>query len=167
MRHKWITISSVILAVFLLSGCQKEQLASVDETAPDIAVFDAADQPVNISQFRGKPVILEFWSSTCGACILMMKKWQAYIDEHPDTLSVVGVNIDDGDINLDAFAQKYGFAFTLGQDQLGITRERYLISVTPTTFFIDRDGVIRRMHIGYSAQMKLENYINPLLTNNH
>ncbi|PWI33276.1 TlpA family protein disulfide reductase [Vibrio albus] len=153
----------VFLLTAVLSGC-KDEIARVGESAPSVAAFDARQQEIKLADYQGKPVVLEFWSETCGACLLMMKKWQQVVQERPDDLTVISINIDDKEVDLDAIADDLGISFLLGKDQLGITQERYLVSVTPTTFFINKAGVIEKTHIGYSSGMDLNGYINKLQT---
>ncbi|SHO55224.1 TlpA family protein disulfide reductase [Vibrio quintilis] len=164
LRHsKGFGLGLILLMLTQLTGC-KEAFVSVNAPAPDLAVFDAAEKPLNLSDYQGKPMILEFWSATCGACLVMMKKWQQVVSARPDDVAVIGVSIDKDHVDLNAFANDLGVTFPLGFDQMDITRERYQVSVTPTTFFIDQNGVVREMHIGYSEHMDLNQKINQLKT---
>jgi peroxiredoxin len=148
----------------LISGCQ-EQVAKVGEKAPSLAVFDADNNQISFDQFKGKPVIVEFWSEDCGACIAMMDKWQSVLKNHPNEVTLIGVNVDEKKVNLKAFAKKYGLTFLLGADQLGITKERYKVAVTPTTYFINKAGDIVNQHIGFSYEMDLDKTISYLVNN--
>ncbi|WP_038183714.1 TlpA family protein disulfide reductase [Vibrio rhizosphaerae] len=159
MRGKRIGIGMLMLALATLSGC-KEQMLAVGEPAPDLAVMNTHEQQITLQQARGKPVVVEFWSSTCGACLVMMKAWQEYADAHPDKMQFIGVGIAPQPENLSAFAEQLGVTLPLGLDQLGITQERYQVVGTPTTFFIDRHGVLRAIHMGYSSGMDLDHYVN-------
>ncbi|WP_157810357.1 TlpA family protein disulfide reductase [Vibrio sp. HA2012] len=154
---------SILILLLLggVSGC-KEEIAKVGAEAPPVAAFDVRHQEIKLETYRGKPLVLEFWSESCGVCLLMMKDWQNLVQARPDDLTVIGVNIDDKNVDFNAVADELGITFLLGKDQLGITQERYLVSVTPTTFFIDKHGVIDKMHVGYSTGMDLNNYINQL-----
>lgn len=159
---KWFGLL-LLLLTGVLSGC-KEETAKMGSDAPAVAAFDARQQAIRLADYQGKPVVLEFWSETCGACLLMMKKWQQVVQARPDDVTVIAVNIDDREVDLEGVADELGVSFLLGKDQLGITQERYLVSVTPTTFFIDKSGVIDTMHIGYSSGMDLNGYLNRLQT---
>ncbi|SIO92992.1 TlpA family protein disulfide reductase [Vibrio spartinae] len=159
MVIKRIGLSVLMSVLVMLSGC-KEQALAVGAPAPDLAVMDAHEQQMTLQQVRGKPVVVEFWSSTCGACLVMMKAWQKYAEAHPDKLQFIGVGIDPHPENLSAFADQLGVTLPLGLDQLGITQERYQVIATPTTFFIDRQGVLKIIHMGYSSGMDLDHYVN-------
>ncbi|MBL4831743.1 MAG: TlpA family protein disulfide reductase [Aliivibrio sp.] len=159
----WVT-ACLLASIFILSGC-KEEVAKVGASAPSIAVFDAQKNPIKLSDFKGKPVVLEFWSVTCGSCLAMMAEWEKLTKSRPDDVAVIGINIDKKEFDLEAFSQKQGFTFPLGFDQLGITQERYLISVTPTTYFVNKKGKITKMHVGFAINMNLNKYVDELLIN--
>lgn len=92
----------------------------------------------------------------------MMKKWQDVYARRSDEVAVIAINIDDYEVDLSEYATKYGFSFPMVKDQLGITKERFSIGVTPTTYLINRDGKLVDMHIGYSASMDLDKVISQL-----
>ncbi|KUI98879.1 TlpA family protein disulfide reductase [Vibrio sp. MEBiC08052] len=160
MVIKQIGISTLMLVLAILSGCKEEQVLAVGAPAPDLAVMNAHEQQMTLQQVRGKPVVVEFWSSTCGACLVMMKAWQKYADDHPGKMQFIGVGIEPHPENLTDFAAQLGVTLPLGLDQLGITQERYQVIATPTTFFIDRHGVLKIIHLGYSSGMDLDHYVN-------
>lgn len=159
----WCKIAFLIalLSTFVLFGC-KDQKAQIGQLAPDIAAMNAMQETVSIEHFEGKKIVLEFWSSTCGACIAMMKKWQDIYVRRSDEVVVIAINVDDYDVDLNEFAIKYGFLIPMVKDQLGITKERFSVGVTPTTYLINREGKLVDMHIGYSASMDLDKVISQL-----
>jgi len=156
---KTFGISAMMIVLMAISGCKEQKLA-VGSPAPDLAVMDSQENKMTLQQVSGKPVVVEFWSSTCGACLVMMKEWQKYADNHPEKMQFIGVGIEPYPENLPAFANKLGVTLPLGLDQLGITQERYQVVATPTTFFIDRHGVLKEIHLGYSSEMDLDHYVN-------
>ncbi|MBF9000979.1 MULTISPECIES: TlpA family protein disulfide reductase [Vibrio] len=159
MRIKHLTMAVLCAAVVALTGCKEQKLA-IGSPAPDLAVMDNAQQKMTLESLRGQPVVVEFWSSTCGACLVMMKAWQDYADTHPNKMRFIGVGIKPYPDDLQAFADKLNVSLPLGLDQLGITQEKYQVVATPTTFFIDRQGVLKEIHIGYSPGMDLDHYVN-------
>lgn len=166
MHTKKIVTAGLLLSlIFLLSAC-KEQIAKVGATvaAPPIAVFDAQKKAIKLENYQGKPVILEFWSVTCGSCLAMMAEWQKITKSRPNDVVVIGINIDRKEFDLTEFAQYKGFTFPLGFDQLGITQERYLVTATPTTYYLNKKGQISKMQVGFSEDMDLNHYVDDLLT---
>lgn len=159
MAINHVGLAALCALVLTLAGCKEQKLA-IDSPAPELAVMDAAQQKMTLESLRGQPVVVEFWSSTCGACLVMMKAWQKYADEHPDKMRFVGVGIKPYPEDLPAFANKLNVSLPLGLDQLGITQERYQVEATPMTYFIDRQGILREIHVGYSPDMDLDHYVN-------
>lgn len=162
MTLKRLGWASLLVAMLAVSGC-KEQTLAIGQPAPDLAVLDNQKNKMTLDEAQGQPVVVEFWSSTCGACLVMMKAWQDYVAAHPGKIRFIGVGIPPFPNDLPAFADKLGVDLPLGLDQLGITQERYQVVATPTTFFIDRHGVLREQHIGYSPGMDFDRYVNAIL----
>lgn len=164
MHYKKIVYSLLLLSFsFFLCAC-KEQIAQVGVAtkAPTLAVFDAQQHPIILDDYEGKAVIVEFWSVACGSCLAMMAELEKVAVARPDDVAVLGINIDKKEFNLNGFAEKKGFSFPLGLDQLGITQERYQVTVTPTTFFLNRRGEIVQKHVGFSEEMDLDDYVDNL-----
>ncbi|MFM2475647.1 TlpA family protein disulfide reductase [Celerinatantimonas sp. MCCC 1A17872] len=155
--HYWM-----FLALLLLAGCKEQQVAAPNAPAPDLAVVNASGDAVKLSDYAHQPRIVEFWSATCGACISMMRDWQKFAQAHPGKIAFIGVNVDSDRVKLADFAKKFDLNLNLVRDQLGITKERYRIEITPTAFFIDRHGVIQSIHMGYSPHMDLGHYVAQL-----
>ena len=66
------------------------------ELAPDFTVQDSSDGVWSLSDFRGKPVVLNFWSSTCPPCMAEMPLFQKYWEEYGDQVEFMIVNLTDG-----------------------------------------------------------------------
>lgn len=151
-----------LFTLLLLAGCKEQQVAAPHAPAPDLAVINASGDAVKLSDYAHQPRIVEFWSQTCGACIRMMQDWQKFVQKHPGRVAFIGVNIDSAPVKLADFARKFSLNLNLVRDQLGITKERYRVEITPTAFFIDRQGIIQEVHMGYSPHMDLAHYVAQL-----
>lgn len=153
-----------LFPALLLSGCKTPQeVVEVGKVAPPIAAFDSQQQPIDLASFQGKPLILEFWTKECGACIVMMKAMNKLQAARGGEFNILAVNIDSQEIDIDAFAKKWQVKFPLVRDQLGISKERYAVAATPMTFFIDANGVVQHSELGFSPRMDLNNELNQLL----
>ena len=126
-----------------------ENTASQDEkkyTAPDFTVFDAQGNEVNLSDFSGKPIVLNFWASWCPPCKGEMPHFNEVYAEVKDDVVFVMVDLVDGQRETQAKGQKYvdnkGFAFPIYFDNEQQAANSYSISSIPTTFFIDSNGNI-------------------------
>ena len=117
--------------------------------APDFQFEDPDGQATSLSNLQGKAVLLNFWASWCGPCIHEMPFLQQIYDEWTDK-EVVILTIDVGESSSTAkrFLQSRGFSFPVLLDTKGVVAGQYNIRGIPTTFFIDRDGIIQDMRIG-------------------
>lgn len=135
---KYVLLSAV---TFLCISC-KEQTAQIGEQAPDLAAFDLQGNPVQWHHWQGKPVLLSFWSESCGVCVAELKILSQWVKQYPNQIQLVAINIDGEKADTQKFAEKRGLDMPIIKDQLNITAERYQLIGTPTTFFIDLEGKI-------------------------
>lgn len=104
---------------------------------------------ISLADFKGKPVVLNVWSSSCGPCIheapLLQATWQSQ-----QAKGVVFLGLDFQDTKSDglSFLQKYGITYANALDAAGSVAIDYGVTGTPETFFIDRHGVIVNHVIG-------------------
>ncbi|MFM2479836.1 TlpA family protein disulfide reductase [Celerinatantimonas sp. YJH-8] len=161
---KWLNSAWIVATLLVLGGCQQERV-QIGKTAPPLATFDSAQQQFDLPKNPTKPVILEFWTEDCGACIAMMKSLNKVAMSRSKQVDVIAVNMDKRAVDLTAVQNKWQLHFPLVRDQLGITQERYAVEVTPTTFWINRDGVVTRTEIGFSASRDLNRDVDRLLQN--
>lgn len=104
---------------------------------------------ISLADFKGKPVVLNVWSSSCGPCIheapLLQATWQSQ-----QAKGVVFLGLDFQDTKSDglSFLQKYGITYPNALDAAGSVAIDYGVTGTPETFFIDRHGVIVNHVIG-------------------
>jgi len=121
----------------------------VGEPAPDLAVQDIAAKTVKLSEFRGKPVVLVFWATWCAPCLEevpnLIKLREAV---PPEKLAIIGLSREPAD-KIKPFAEKYGISYTLasvGDQSLGEPYDS--VTSIPTTFFIDKQGLIQDVFLG-------------------
>lgn len=112
--------------------------------APDFTVYDAEGNEVSLSDFIGKPIVLNFWASWCPPCKAEMPDFQdVYTSLKSDTVFLM-INMTDGQretlANAQSYLQKQGFTFPVFFDTEGEAASEYGISSIPTTIFIDREG---------------------------
>ncbi len=170
-RHR-LTRYSIVAAIVLVVGglfVQREFLGDEtsaalgplddrtvarDEPAPDFAVeaLDGGDV-LRLSDYRGKVVVLNFWASWCEPCRREMPEFEAAYQERAaaNDLVVLAVNALALDARPDAvaFIEAMGATFPTAFDTPdGAVTARYNVRGLPATFFIDREGVVRRMMLG-------------------
>jgi peroxiredoxin len=124
--------------------------ANPGNMAPDFALKDASGRTVKLSDFKGKVVVLDFWATWCPPCRQEIPGFVALHSQYKDQgVEVVGVTFDDGWEPVKPFVQNYGINYTVVMGDQDVAKRFGNINGIPTTFVIDRDGVIRKKHVGY------------------
>ena len=139
-----------------------------EKLAPDFTVQDSSDGVWSLSDFRGeKPVVLNFWSSTCPPCMAEMPLFQSAWEEYGDQVEFMIVNLTDGYNDTFEAAMKVvtenEYMFPVYFDVASEGAVAYSIRSIPMTFFIDVRGVIVSEHLGMLTEQTLEAGIQSIL----
>ena len=112
--------------------------------APDFTVYDLDGNAHKLSDFRGKPVILNFWASWCGPCKLEMPDIEATWKEYGDEIHFLLVNLTDGSQETvetaSAYIAEQGYSFPIYFDSDMEGAYQYSVTGIPVTYFIDAEG---------------------------
>ena len=156
-------LSSLILLVLLLgagwiwfsrvptgaASPRPEAIPLKGHPAPDFTLQTLDGQPLSLSDLRGKPVVLNFWATWCPPCRAEMPELQAASEAYAaGGVIVLGVNQDGTADEVRAYQTELGLSFPVVLDSAYDAVKVYQINSLPTTFFIDRDGVIRDSVVG-------------------
>lgn len=122
----------------------EEESAEELPMAPDIPLYDAEGNAVQLSDFFGKPIILNFWASWCPPCKGEMPDFHAVWKEQGEEIQFLMVNLTDGSRETvetaQAFIEEQGYEFPVyfDLDQRGL--QDYQAYSIPTTYFLDAEG---------------------------
>ena len=112
--------------------------------APDFTVYDGDGNPVSLSDFIGKPVIVKFWASWCGPCKSEMPDFEEVYTKYGDDIHFLMINSTDGSRETvetaKAFIAEQGYTFPVYFDTDYDASTTYGVSGIPMTFFIDAEG---------------------------
>ena len=112
--------------------------------APDFTVYDAAGNTAKLSDYFGKPIILNFWASWCGPCKMEMPDFNEKSQELEGQVQFLMVNMTDGSRETvetaTAFIEEQGYTFPVFFDTSSEAALTYGAYSLPTTYFIDADG---------------------------
>ncbi len=143
-----------------------EEGPAVGSRAPDIALQGMDGRTYQLRDLRGqKPVVVNFWASWCPPCELEAPDLVYLYGKYKDQLEIFAVNLTSQDTYEDAraFARRYGFAFPVLLDQKGNVARDYQVLSIPTSYFIDKDGIIRNKLIGITTRGRLEAMVQELV----
>jgi peroxiredoxin len=132
--------------------------------APAISVVDLSGNAVTIASLHGKIVALNFWYAACDPCKIEMPALQHSFDKYKaQGFVVLGVDVTDDAPTTSAFVREIGITYPVVRDKQLQTVTTYNVTDTPSTFFIDRNGVIRDKVVGPLDLSMLDSTITSLL----
>ena len=112
--------------------------------APDFTVYDKEGNPVQLYDYTGKPLVLNFWASWCGPCQMEMPHFEDKYQELGEEVQFLMVNMTDGSRetvdSASAFIEQQGYTFPVLYDTDSNAALTYGAYSLPTTYFIDADG---------------------------
>lgn len=144
------TARHVLASLACVLACQATHALEKGEPAPPLTVTAQKGGQLNLADFKGKVVYLDFWASWCGPCkqsFPFMNEMQAKYGAKG--FQVVGVNLDPKREDADGFLAKVPATFVIGYDPKGESPKRYAITGMPTSLLIGADGKVREVHSGY------------------
>ena len=132
--------------------------------APDFRLETTDGNSINLSNYLGKPIIVNFWATWCSPCRNEMPDMQQiYTDYRREGLIILGINQQEGVDTVTEFGKEYTISFPLLLDPQNEVAELYQIRNLPTSIFIDSQGYIRSIQIGSMGyddfQREVENHL--------
>lgn len=133
-------------------------IALVGQPAPDFELKNLAGETIRLSDFKGKPVLVNFWATWCAPCRAEAPELQRAAVEYKDKLVIIGVNMttDDTPAQVPAFVEEYGLTFPIVLDETGEVSQAYQVIGLPTSIFIDQAGLIKDVRLGPINQAYIE-----------
>ncbi|BBI33843.1 TlpA disulfide reductase family protein [Cohnella abietis] len=120
--------------------------------APEISLHDLQGNPVRLSDFRGKTVMINFWATWCPPCRIEMPHMQKFYDDYKaENVVILGVNMTYTEKSKDkikAYVEGEKLTFPVILDQVGDVMQDYQIIAYPTTYLVDAQGIVREKFRG-------------------
>jgi len=154
MVKKLILLLSLLIVVlflikFIIYKNERKKLApnvQIGELAPDFAVIDSKDDSLQLSELKGKYVLLDFWSTSCVPCREDLPKLkQIYSHYSNEDLILIGISNDSKKEIFLKYIQENQIAWKQVLDELenkGIVNQLYKVKGFPTYILIDREGKV-------------------------
>lgn len=127
-----------------------QQQAMPKGVAPPLAGVTVGGKMASLSEYRGRPVLLYFWASWCRICELEQGSILSIAEDHP----LLSVALQSGGTpELQRYMDEHDFHVRTIVDEYGELAARYGVRGTPTAFFIDAQGNIRSIEVGYTSEI--------------
>ena len=125
-----------------------EEKPQIQPSAPDFTVYDVEGNAVKLSDYFGKPIVLNFFASWCGPCRSEMPAFQAEFNANGDEIVFLFVSLDDTMQDAKDFIDRQGYTFPILHDTNGSAAIAYGVRSFPTTVFISREGHLAAKAVG-------------------
>ncbi len=157
----------ILTSGLLITGCAagSEPTATVGQAAPDFELQNLDGQSISLNDLKGKPVLINFWATRCRPCVSEMPYLQEIYNEWSGKgLMVLAINIGESSAKVKTFLQDNDLSLPVLLDTKLDVFRRYNIRWIPTTFFIDKDGIIQEKIIGaFPNKEAIENRVSKIM----
>jgi cytochrome c biogenesis protein CcmG, thiol:disulfide interchange protein DsbE len=144
-----------------------DELPKVGSHAPAFELTALDTKSYSLKSTQGKPVILNFWASWCGPCKLEAPELVSVYEKYQGKVNIYAIDLTKNDSVQDvaAFAQKNKYPFPVLLDKEGEVANKYQVQAIPTSFFLNKDGVIVDQVLGLVDPKTLDEKFKKLLNN--
>ena len=141
-------------------------ILDVGDKALNFTLNDLDGSPVSLADFRGQPVIVNFWATWCAPCRIEMPELQAAYEAYQDEgLVILAVNeAESAEIARAYFEEEMGLTFTAVLDEDGAIATAFGNFALPSTFFVDAEGTITVIHRGPMTFEQIEEYLTATIS---
>jgi peroxiredoxin len=130
--------------------------------APDFTLQSVSGETVSLSDHRGKVVLINFWATWCPPCRQEMPDIQDRYARYSPDLVVLAVNNNETADLVAAFVDEFGLTFDPLLDPGAVVQTLYQLNGYPTSIFVDRDGVIQVIKVGFMTAGQMDGYLGSL-----
>ncbi len=165
-----IVVSIVVVVVVMRKNLEIElpnvvepAPALVDYPAPELVLSDLSGNSISLNKLTGRVILVNNWATWCPPCRAEMSTLQAYAQAHlQDDFILVGINAGDKDEQVIDFINEYQLTFPICLDPTGKALQAFQNNALPSSYVVDRTGMVRMVWMGRVTLEALEAYVTPL-----
>lgn len=175
MRNRYIYRASILLilgaalayALITNLSAEKDTSHDIGDEAPNFELTQINkfndEEKINLSELKGKGVMLNFWGTWCPPCRDEMPYMESLYPEYKEKgVEIVAVNLDQSKLKAEQFIKEFGLTFPVPHDSREEVMELYGIGPLPSTVFIDPDGIIKDIVIGGLTLDRIETHLKEI-----
>lgn len=146
-------INSLLLTVLTIVSVQTANAVEQGNSVPDCQLKSFADaKTYSLKQLQGKVLYVDFWASWCGPCAKSFPFLNSLNSELKDRgLQIIGINLDENTGDAKDFLAKYPASFSIAADTNEQCAQGFAVKAMPSSYLIDRKGIVRHIHLGFRA----------------
>lgn len=159
------TVMIAVGFVFYTNFIHAEEVVSEGDQAPNFALENMDGDRVELADYEGQGVFLNFWGTFCPPCEdempYMEDQYQAYVDED---VEILAVNVGESELTINRFAERLQLNFPILMDENRNVLDQYGVGQLPATYLIDEHGEVIWEHIGGMTEQNVQDYmemVNP------
>ena len=155
----------IILGFFLVSGLKPAQGGLIGNPAKPFTIPSLDGKTISLDSFKGKVVILNFWATWCPPCRAEIPEFVQFYRDFEKDVVIIGLGVNDSDAALQEFRKENRINYPVANDKRNRVARLYGgIRSIPTTFIINRKGIIRDMRVGGIDRQELLKMVEPCLS---
>lgn len=172
MKKKRLVTRTLILAIlfaaigftFYNAFFNESNVLSVGDTAPNFILTDLNGEKVELESLRGQGVFLNFWATYCPPCEKEMPYMESQYQNYKNQgVEIIAVNVDEPELSVKRFVDRVGgLSFPIVIDRGSRVIDAYNVSPLPTTFLIDKDGIVKEVITGGMTEKNIANYLESI-----
>ena len=149
--NRWGWLLAIVVVMSGQGAASETRVLQPGDRAPAFTLPALAERRViSLSEYHGKVVYLDFWSSWCAPCREAFPQLDALRESLPrDEFEVIGINLEQSADDARRFLRRHPVSFPIVSDAALSLKASYGVSVMPSSFLIDREGIVRAAHRGW------------------
>ena len=146
-------IFAVLFLLVAAVSCMEADMEAPPKPEPfpaaEFTLNDLEGKKASLSDYKGKPLIINFWATWCVPCVVEMPELEKlYKVRKSGGLEMLMINAKESKEVVKKYIDKYGFTFRVLLDEKGVVLREYQVFGLPSTFFIDENGIVQYFYMG-------------------